>query len=232
MCPSSHGGRRRAVRWVLALLLLPPVLLLGSVEALYRHALARVGAEPRAPVPRTDFVFQVLWAAEENGPPRLEPRWPWTLVTRFTRPPAGTRMAEAVARQWLASRPEQPPPGGLRQGLQRLAVAIWLSRHWSVEELLTAYGEGAWFGGDLHGLDAAARGYFGKAPGQLALHEAALLAGLPQSPKRHDPVLHPEAARRRRNLVLSRLLALRWIAETQFLDARNQPLLSVNRPIP
>jgi len=57
--------------------------------------------------------------------------------------------------------------------------------------VLTAYAEWAWFGEGLVGMEAAARRYFGKPAEQLALHEAALLAGLPQSPSRYDPLRRP-----------------------------------------
>jgi membrane carboxypeptidase/penicillin-binding protein len=217
---------------VLALLLLPPLLLLGSVEAVYRYGLSRVGELPRAPVPRTDFATHVLWAGLEEGPLRLEPRWPWTLVAEFVRasrrharPSAGSRMSWDVARRWLRSRPGHEHTPMLDWHLQGLALCVWISRHWTEEELLTAHAEGAGFGRDVLGLDAAARRYFGKEPARLAVHEAAFLAGLTSSPTRFDPLCQPERALRRRELVLSRLQTLGWLSEAQREEARKQPLL-------
>ncbi|MFY0582830.1 transglycosylase domain-containing protein [Cystobacter fuscus] len=223
----SPRGHARLFRWALAVLLLPPVLLLGSVEAAYRYGLARVGELPRPPPPRTGLAFQVLWLAEEGGPPRLEPLWPWRLVRHvpgWGQRPVGEFLASMTARQWLAFRPGREGVRPLHRIFQELALTVWISRHWSAEELLTAYAEGAPFGRGLIGLDAAARRYFGTEPERLALHEAALLAGLPQSPSRYDPRYHPEAALRRRDFVLTRLLSAGLISEAQREETRMQPL--------
>lgn len=232
MSPLSHGRLARLLRWGLAALLLPPLLLLGSVEAVYRYELSHVGELPRAPRPRTGFVLQVLWAVEERGPLQLEPLWPWRFVNNFIeaarhggrgRRSAGQHLASMVAGRWLASRPRGER--ALHSSLHRLVLSIWISRHWTAEELLTAYAEGASCGKGLMGLDAASRRYFDKEPEQLALHEVALLAGLPQAPSRYDPLRRPEAALKRREYVLSRLVDLGWISETQREEARIQPLL-------
>lgn len=237
MRPPGHGWRRVA-RWVLVSLLLALGVLLGGVEALYRYGLSRVGELPRPPAAlQTNLATRALWADAEERPLQLEPRWPWTLLTDFVRllwetsrherhaRPAGSQMAWYVARQWMrAPRPGQEQPRMREWHLRGLALSVWLSRHWSAEELLTAYAEGAAFGRNLTGLDAAARRYFDKAPGQLALHEAALLAGLPQSPKRYDPFCHPERALQRRDVVLSRLQRLGWISDAELEEARKQPL--------
>src|SRR5207248_10361062 len=54
--------------------------------------------------------------------------------------------------------------------------------------------------------EAAARGYFGKPVGELSAAQAAMLAALPKAPTTYDPRRYPDAARRRRDLVL-RLMA-------------------------
>lgn len=232
MCPLSHGRYRRLWRWGLAILLLPPLLLLGSVEATYLYTLSRVGELPQAPIPRRGFVYLVLWSAEEAGPLQLEPLWPWSILDQYIprtarnrRDSAGRQFASLVARRWVVERPQREGEQHLDRIFQELALTIWLSRHWTAEEVLTAYAEGAGFGKDIIGLDAAARRYFGKQPEQLALHEAALLAGLPPSPSRYDPFLRPEAALERREYVLGRLRASGLISEAQLEEAREQPLL-------
>lgn len=232
MSPLSHGRRVRLLRWGLTALLLPPLLLLGSVEAVYRYELSHVGELPRAPRPRTGFALQVLWEVEERGPLQLEPLWPWRFVNNLLevawhpgrgQRSAGQHLAWMVAGRWLASRPQGEPAS--HWSLHRLVLSIWISRHWTAEELLTAYAESASFGKGIIGLDAAARRYFDKEPEQLALHEVVLLAGLPQSPSRYDPICRPETALKRREYVLSRLHHLRGLSEPQLEEARKQPLL-------
>jgi transglycosylase-like protein len=234
MRPLGHTRFRRLLRWTLALLLLPPVLVLGSVEALYRYGLSRVGELPRAPSPRTDFASQVLWASVEEAPLQLHPVWPWTFAAHFVQTwrhrrhgqgSSGFLMSWHVARQWLASRPEHERAPMRNWHFHGLALSVWISRHWTAEEVMTAYANGASFGRGLVGLDAAARKYFGKEPARLALHETALLAGMTDAPSRYDPLCRPETSLRRRNFVLERLRALGWISEAQREEARQQPLL-------
>ncbi len=83
--------------------------------------------------------------------------------------------------------------------------ALQLERLRDKNAILELYLNLAPYGGNIVGVEAAARKYFGKSSGSLTLGEAALLAGLPQSPSRFDPRRHPEAAKQRRRQVLARL---------------------------
>ncbi|MFZ1992131.1 MAG: PBP1A family penicillin-binding protein [Alphaproteobacteria bacterium] len=65
-----------------------------------------------------------------------------------------------------------------------LFYAIWLERHLTKNEILTLYLNRVYFGAGTYGVDAAARYYFNKPASQVTLAEAAVLAGLPQSPSR------------------------------------------------
>jgi penicillin-binding protein 1B len=75
------------------------------------------------------------------------------------------------------------------------------------------------------GVGAASRHYFGKEARYLSLPEAALIAGLIQSPGRYHPYRHPEAARRRRDLVLRLMLSEGFIDEKAHRDAAATPLV-------
>jgi len=66
--------------------------------------------------------------------------------------------------------------------LQQVAAAIWLEARYSKRELLEAYLNFAPFGGNIEGVGAACRIYFGKAPERVNLGEALTLAVIPQRP--------------------------------------------------
>jgi penicillin-binding protein 1A len=80
------------------------------------------------------------------------------------------------------------------------------------------YGNGYW--GDV----GAARGYFGKNPGQLDWAQAAMLAGLPQAPSAYDPLQHYALAKLRQHHVLSQLVVNHALTERQADDAFEEPL--------
>lgn len=86
--------------------------------------------------------------------------------------------------------------------LREVSIALELTRRYSKEQILEWYLNSISYGGIYVGVEAAAQGYFGKSAGELTLGEAALLAGLPQSPARYDPVRHLDAALMRRRDVL------------------------------
>ncbi len=86
--------------------------------------------------------------------------------------------------------------------IREAVFALELTRQYSKEQILTWYLNQINYGGIYYGVEAASEGYFGKPASDLTLAEAALLAGIPQSPNAYEPLTHPEAARQRRNQVL------------------------------
>jgi penicillin-binding protein 1C len=111
-------------------------------------------------------------------------------------------------------------------------LATQMERSLSKTEILEQYLNRAPFGANLVGAEAASVRYFGKRARDLSLPEAALLAGLPQSPTRHRPDIHPESAARRRAYVLARLLATGAITAEQRVSALRTPLPTSLLPHP
>ena len=102
--------------------------------------------------------------------------------------------------------------------------AYQLERRMTKEAILRQYLDRAPFGGNIVGAEAAAWRYFGKSARDLSLAEAALLAGLPQSPSRLRPDRHPAAAARRRAYVLSRMEACGMITPDERAIAEAAPI--------
>lgn len=91
----------------------------------------------------------------------------------------------------------------LTRKIQEAWLAIQLDAKYSKEQILTMYLNKINYGNRSYGVAKAAETYFGKSLKDLELHEAALLAGLPQRPSGYDPYKYPELAEKRRNTVLS-----------------------------
>ena len=88
--------------------------------------------------------------------------------------------------------------------LKEAQVALELERAYTKGQILEAYMNQVNYDG-VYGIEAAARKYFGKPATQLNPAEAALLAAIPNRPRRYNPFLNPEEARSRRDLVLRRM---------------------------
>jgi penicillin-binding protein 1A len=105
-----------------------------------------------------------------------------------------------------------------------IPTALWVARRWSRDEVLERYLNDAYWGQELHGLNAASWRYLRKRPSQLTLPEAALLAGMLSSPNRTDPFADRRRARRERDEVLSAMARHGFITGAQAARARRIPL--------
>jgi membrane peptidoglycan carboxypeptidase len=104
----------------------------------------------------------------------------------------------------------------------RLAMA--LEETYSKDEILTRYLNIVYFGRGAYGIQAAAQKYFSVNAADLTLPQAAMLAGLVQSPANDDPITNPENAMARRNQVLQRMYDLEHITEQELNEISAQPV--------
>ena len=100
--------------------------------------------------------------------------------------------------------------------LREIKYALALEKTQSKEEILTGYLNIAPFGPITYGVEAASQRYFSKSASELNYLEAALLAGLVQSPVQYDPLTHPEAAQERRDTVLATMLDQGVITQKEY----------------
>ncbi len=115
--------------------------------------------------------------------------------------------------------------------LQEAYLAIQIERSFTKEQIFTLYGNQIYLGHGNYGFEAASEFYFSKHASQLNLTEAALLAGLPKGPVAYSPLINPEKALRRRNLVLTEMEDDKAITHQQADIARAAPLgLHIARP--
>jgi len=108
--------------------------------------------------------------------------------------------------------------------IQEAYLAMQIERSFTKEQIFTLYGNQIYLGSGMYGFEAASEFYFSKHAKDLDLPEAALLAGLPKGPVGFSPVLYPEKALRRRNLVLTEMEDDKAITHQQAEAARNTPL--------
>lgn len=117
--------------------------------------------------------------------------------------------------------------------LQEAAMALIVEARYEKPAILEAYLNEIYLGQrgptSIHGVGEAARFYFGKPVRSLGLEDAALLAGLIQSPGDHSPFAHPRAARERRDLVLRLMHEQGRITDDAHAAAADSPLSIASR---
>ncbi len=103
-------------------------------------------------------------------------------------------------------------------------LAIRLEQILEKEELLELYLNQVYWGHNLYGAETAAQSYFNKSARDLTLAEAAMMAGLIQSPERYSPFADYQLAKRQQAIVINRMLDLKWITPEEAQEAREQPI--------
>jgi penicillin-binding protein 1A len=132
--------------------------------------------------------------------------------------------------QQLSKRLFLTPEKSFRRKIQEALMAIQIERYFTKSQIFTMYTNQVDLGHGNFGYEAASQFFFGKHIWQLTLPEAALLAGIPKSPTAYSPLVHAEAARRRRNQVLLAMLENGKISGQQYHEAASAPLgLNIQR---
>ena len=110
-----------------------------------------------------------------------------------------------------------------RRKMQEMLLSLQIERRYTKPQIFTMYANQVYLAHGNYGFAAAAQFYFGKPVTDLKLQEAALLAGMVNGPK-FSPLLNPELALSRRNLVLHRMQEEGRINTTEETAARKTPL--------
>ena len=114
--------------------------------------------------------------------------------------------------------------------LKELILTVQIEKRYTKREILALYCNHIPWGHGIYGAEAAARFYFGKSAKDVTLEEAALLAGMVQSPARQSPYVSVERATRRRNYALQRMADEGYISAAQAAKAKQAPVVTIGRP--
>ncbi|HSH79205.1 MAG TPA: transglycosylase domain-containing protein, partial [Herpetosiphonaceae bacterium] len=134
----------------------------------------------------------------------------------------GSTITQQLVRNVLL--PEERTEQSYRRKIREAILALHLSRQFSKDQILAMYLNEIYYGNMAYGIEAAAQSYFGQSARTLTLPQAALLAGLPQSPTSLNPLLHPEAAKARQKIVLDLMVKQGYIDEQQATAAYAETL--------
>jgi penicillin-binding protein 1A len=135
----------------------------------------------------------------------------------------GSTITQQLARQSFLTRDKT-----YRRKIKEIVLASYIEGKYSKNEILQMYLNKVYFGDGLYGVEAAARGYLGKSASDLSVDEAALLAGLIQSPSAYAPTGNLERALARRATVLQTMITYGAIDAATAERAKKSPVKLVN----
>ncbi|MEV0050299.1 transglycosylase domain-containing protein [Saccharopolyspora shandongensis] len=113
--------------------------------------------------------------------------------------------------------------------IKEVVLAFKLTNRVSKDNILLSYMNTADYGRGANGITAAARAYFGKKPSELNAAEAAVLAGVVQTPygkNSNDPGLNPEKAQGRWTYVVGQM------AENGFITSAEKASMTMPKTLP
>lgn len=119
---------------------------------------------------------------------------------------------------------------GVGDKLREMKLAIALEKKFSKEQILEGYLNIVFFNRDAYGIEAASKFFFSTTAKDLTLPQAALLAGLVNSPSAFDPIANPDNAQKRRDLVLAAMVNQGKITQAEYDEAVATPVTTKVTP--
>jgi penicillin-binding protein 1A len=141
------------------------------------------------------------------------------LITTGRKAQGGSTITMQVARNYFLTRKKTY----LRK-MREILLAIKINQLFTKDQVLTLYFNKIFYGNRAYGIAAAATTYYGKTINQLTLAQMAMLAGLPKAPSTINPLANPQAAIRRRNHVLKRMLEQQYITQQTYQQTLSAPV--------
>jgi len=147
----------------------------------------------------------------------------WVDVKERRSSQGASTLSQQLARTiWLG------PERGWRRKIPETLITLHLEQKLTKQQIFEDYANAIYLGHQgsfsIHGFGEASEVYLGKDLSQVSSSEAALLAGLIQSPYTRNPFKYPERAKARRNVVLKAMRENGFITEQEYEDAAASPL--------
>src|SRR2546423_9351002 len=118
----------------------------------------------------------------------------------------------------------------LERKVREWVLALQIEKRYTKKEIFSIYCNQMYLGHGAYGVEAASRLYFNKTNKDLNLEEAALVAGIFQTPERQSPFVDMKRAVARRNVVLQRMADERYITQAQADEAKQKPIVTRGQP--
>lgn len=146
----------------------------------------------------------------------------------------GKRQGGSTLTQQLVKNFYLTPERTLKRKVNEAMMALLLDLHYSKDEILEAYLNEVNLGQNgnysINGYGLASQFYFGLPLRELSIAQQAFLVGLVQGPTLYNPWKNPEAAKKRRNIVLKNMLVMNYLTQEQYDIESAKALNVIDKP--
>lgn len=108
--------------------------------------------------------------------------------------------------------------------LVEVLLAPYIEKEYDKAKIMEFYCNSNYFGNQCYGVEAACQYYFNKSAKDVNLSEAAMIAGMSNSPNNYNPIDNYDLAIKRRNFVLGEMLSEKYITKEQYDNAINKEI--------
>ena len=183
-----------------------------------------------------EFLIKALLAVEDRGFYRHHgldlrglARAIYTNIRKVKVVQGGSTLTQQLVKNFFLSHERT-----LWRKLNEMAMALLLERHYSKQEILTAYCNEIYLGQHgaraIHGFGTASEFYYGRPLAELNSEQLALLVALVRGATYYDPREHPERAQKRRDLVLEAMVGQGYVSRHDADVAQRLPLGVIDKP--
>lgn len=204
----------------------------------YNQLIANIhGDEDRVVVPLTEIsenLQRAVLATEDNrfyehfG---IDPKGTARAILTNLKNPGGRVQGGSSITQQLVKNLFLSPEQSFKRKLAEAILAVKVEAHYPKDKILEMYLNQVYYGNHSYGAEKAARRYFKIPASQLSLAQAALLAGLLQSPEGLSPYANPKGARSRQIEVLDNMVEYGYITPRQRQLALKEPIKLASRAV-
>ena len=130
----------------------------------------------------------------------------------------------------LTSKSQETFAESLERKIKEIVLAIQIEKRYTKKEIFSIYCNQMYLAHGAYGVEAASRLYFNKSNKDLNLEEAALIAGIFQTPERQSPFVDMKRAVSRRNVVLQRMADEHYVTQAEADAAKQRPIVTRGQP--
>jgi membrane peptidoglycan carboxypeptidase len=112
----------------------------------------------------------------------------------------------------------------MERKIKEMYIAVALEKKYSKTQIMEFYLNNIYFMNGYYGIQAAAKGYFGKSVNELDLSQIAFLCAIPNSPTYYDPLEHKDHTLERRDRILTQMKEEGYISEAECAAAQAEEI--------
>lgn len=205
----------------------------GIITRMYARngaVLAEYAIQRRIVVPKKEIapaLINAIVATEDAGFYRHGGIDPKAILRALIKDAIARKKVEGASTltQQLAKQVFLTPEKTWRRKINEMLLAVEVEKRLTKDQIFELYANQLYLGHGAYGVESASRLYFGKHAKDLTLPEAALIAAVIRRPSYYSPISNMDAAVGRRNYVIRRMLAEKYISRDEADRAISTPIV-------